>query len=198
MHRHPNIDSLFLTCSNEDGKSYPFIDGDVFNVKGEETFNNIIKKTICSFEFFKDSNYDFFVRTNLSSMWNYDKLYSFCKRLPRTGTYCGIVGNHYGQLFVSGSGMIMSADIVRKIITLQSDIYNVGIIDDVDIGTVMLKNGVNPIPGRRMDITTKEIYDKIANADHSNIDHFHFRLKNSNRDEEIEVAELLFSDIYST
>ena len=71
MNIHQNITSYFITFNDHVDKEYPYIDGNTLYFKGRESFDNIIHKTIYAFEFFKNKNYDYVLRTNLSSLWDY-------------------------------------------------------------------------------------------------------------------------------
>jgi len=187
MNKNPYIESYFIQY--RDGPSG--IEGDTFWLTGKESFQGIITKTIDSLKFFlnKDS-YDFIIRTNMSSLWNFKALLSFLETLPKEGVYSGIIGNYRGTQFASGSGFIMSIDVAKLLINNRTIAESSNIIDDVDIGYTMNKLGVGIIPGKRTDFYSMEMY-LSHNYDSSQ---YHYRVKWNNaslRYEEAEVMENL-------
>jgi hypothetical protein len=76
MNIKSNIHCYFIENSTDVTKTYPYIDNNTLYFKGEESFQNILEKTINGMEYFMNSNfqYDFVVRTNLSSVWCFEKL----------------------------------------------------------------------------------------------------------------------------
>lgn len=167
---------------------------DTFYLPGKESYEGVITKTLDSFDYFmKKDTYDFIIRTNLSSFWNFHNLENVLKTFPTKGVYSGIRGVHENKIpFVSGSGFIMTPDVVELIIENRELIEAVNIIDDVDIGYVLVKLGVSIKEGERTDIPTlKEIYvDPTA---------YHYRIKSVNEPREYEIIKMkyLFDRIYA-
>ena len=194
MKIHPSIDSYFITLRDEPDTNYPYIDSDTVYFKGEEAYKNIILKTMYALEFFKDKNYDYIVRTNLSSLWNYFELYNHIQTLPRTGVYHGIKYRSVETThpFISGAGMIFSKDTADRLIGLKNDVLSINVIDDVDIGVVLSKAGVELTSGRRTDFCSLDAYDesKIKGS-------YHFRLKCRNRNEEYNLMNMVYNAVYN-
>lgn len=191
MHIHKSVDSYFITLNDIPGKNYPYIENDTLYLNGKESFENIIYKTIKALEFFNKKGYDYVIRTNLSSIWNYFELYKFIQTLPISGVYCGVVGCDNKQPFVSGAGIIISKDVAETILQVRNEIYNVKILDDVALGTVLLKLNIVITPANRVDFGSISEYDKsrIRGA-------YHIRLKCHNRCEEAELMNMVYSDVY--
>jgi hypothetical protein len=61
----------------------------------------------------------------------------YLKYLPKENLYSGVIGRHGDFKFASGSGFIMTPDVVKKIVENRylCDEYNV--IDDVDIAYLL-------------------------------------------------------------
>ena len=71
MNSNPQIECYFIQY--RDGPQA--IKGNTFWLTGKESFPAILTKTIDSIDFFlQKDKYDFIVRTNLSSLWNFNKL----------------------------------------------------------------------------------------------------------------------------
>lgn len=180
MNSNPHIDAYFIKYHHGEVG----IQGDTLYFNGIESLENIIFKTLDAFEYFRNKPYDFIIRSNLSSLWNYNALLKYLESLPRENVYSGIIGNHNNLIpFISGSGFIMTPDVVNLLLNNRSQPENVKIIDDVDIGYTLEKLGVPRLHGSRQDFYSKNMVDKYI-YDHS-IYHYRFKWHDpSNRNEE--------------
>jgi hypothetical protein len=146
MNKKYNISSYFVEFNNEDKYKYPYIDNDTIYIKGEDSFENIIKKTLDSMDYFMNSNihYDFIVRTNLSCVWDFDRLNVYLESLPSENIYSGTTGPFYNKqnynfwfFFVGGMGIIMSNDICNLLLKNRHITESFKDMDDTDIGFTM-------------------------------------------------------------
>ena len=182
MNSNPEIECYFIQY--RDGPQE--IEGNIFWLNGQESFAGIITKTLDSLEYFLRNKYDFIVRTNLSSVWNFNALLKHLETLPREKVYTGIIGNHEGIFFASGCGFIMTPDVAKLLIVNRQIAESVKIMDDVDIGYTLSNAGITCSSGKRTDFYCRQtyldsIYDPTA---------YHYRIKwyNPNmRHEEVEV-----------
>jgi len=162
--------------------------GHFIYIKGHEEFHKIYEKTILSIEYInKIYTYDYLVRTNISSFWNIDHLFKYSNQLPRVGCLSGIyMFNH----FISGTGIILSRDVSEYLLTFPIGYTS----DDVLISdNLKRKYAVFRLDDSLMYFC---INDKINIPD--NIDNIlYFRIKNNNRDLDIEIFKLLLRKIYN-
>jgi hypothetical protein len=93
--------------------------------------------------------YDFLLSTTLGSFWVISRLKKVLESLPRTGIYTGRKWDA-GSLawppweFISGSGVIYSRDVVKKIISQRHLIEQTSCpCDDAIIGMFMVQHGVD-------------------------------------------------------
>lgn len=150
MKSSPYIDAYFIQY--RDGELEK--NEDTLWLPGKESFEGIIYKTIDSLEYFLNKDkYDFIIRTNLSSVWNFNAVLDYLSTLPSEKVYSGIIGNYKGISYVSGSGIIMTSDTCRILIENKNLAYSVGIIDDVDIGYTLAKCQIEYTVGKRVDGT---------------------------------------------
>lgn len=183
MNSNPAIESYFIQY--RDGLQD--IEGNTFWLTGEESLPGILHKTLDSFDYFlKKDKYDFIIRTNLSSVWNFHVLLKYLETLPKENVYNGIIGDHKGIPFISGSGFIMSLDVAKLLLENRKIAEQVNIIDDVDIGYTLNTLGVPLTLGKRAWPNTASncLYDK---------DTYHYRVvfyNNRNREPE-KMKELL-------
>lgn len=185
MNKTPGVDVYFLEMGDTLG-----IQGDTFVCPGTESLGGILVKTIEALKVFRLQDYDFVLRTNLSSLWNFQRLLNHVSTWPRQGVYAGVSGKHKDKiLFVSGSGMLMSPDVCATLLEHEDELRAVGIIDDVDIGAILIKQGISPRPLPRINILA-------LNTPYST-DGIHYRIKmecGDSRDHEPEIMKSILTE----
>ena len=118
MNKHKNIDCYFLELK-EDLDNNLIKKGNHIYIKGKEDFTpGILNKTMIAMNSMKN-DYDYFIRTNISTLWNLDKLYPFLMKLPKNDVhYSNSVwpeGNQSPSDYGQGTNIIISKDIAIKI-----------------------------------------------------------------------------------
>lgn len=160
------------------------LDNNCILLKGKEEFSKIYEKTIKGINFINSiMSYDYLIRTNLSSFWNLEYLYSHLK-LPKTECFSGI---YIFNSFISGTGIIMSRDVCNVLVTKP---YIQNTSDDVLISNHLKRHfQVTKLNDKLIFYLTKDT-DKIP----SNIDDIlYFRVKNSNnREVDCENFDVIF------
>lgn len=189
MNLNPIFKCFFITSKSD--ISEPVIIKDTLYVPGIESFiPGIFQKTIKAIDYFKNDGYDFIVRTNLSSVWNFNKFGELLKTLPKEKVYYGISAD-FG---ISGAGITMSKDVYMSLLHLddesQSQVYMY--IDDVLIGNIMNKNQIPKTPGTRSDITS------IRESRYADKSYYHYRCRQPEpRLEEPLIMKTLVESIYN-
>lgn len=131
--------------------------------------------------------YDYVFRTNLSSYIDKRMLHEYLSDKPREKYYSGFIGhidkNIFGQVvdlieYASGSGIVLSKDLVDILLKNKNKMDNDSLIDDVAVGQLLNKNGIYPYFLNRIDILDTD-------ASNYNFDYFFYRLKSKNRDLDI-------------
>jgi hypothetical protein len=161
---HPDVVVYFIRQREDVDETY--IDGDTIWSRGREATERVFEKTIAAFQYLPTSSYDFLVRTNLSSVWNFRRLIDFCRTLPTTNVFCGVIGNPG----ISGAGMILSPDVVTKLVA-NSGRVDRGMWDDVDLGKVAELCGIPRTRGYHFIPTSQFEIDRWWNS------RYHFYLK---------------------
>lgn len=108
-----------------------------FTVRGDERYDTILHKTLKAIEVLL-RDHDYVIRTNISSLYDFVLLRR--RTLPKEGLYAGHVWSTNGS-FVSGSGMILSRDAAKKLVS-PSAALALSSKDDVAIGQILRAQGV--------------------------------------------------------
>jgi len=170
MKSHPVFDCYFITQRPD--VTTPHVSGDTFYSNGIESIPTIVHKTFAAFEYFADKNYDFVLRTNLSSVWNFKNYADLIETLPKTGLYHGICG----PSFVSGAGFLVSPDVIQLMLANREEIYSYKYsADDWALGQVMKRIGVPFTAGQRTDFNSMEVFEKTKQSIPPTA--YHFRCK---------------------
>jgi hypothetical protein len=199
MTSHPDIDCFFIQYSLF--VRFPTLHANTLLFPGVERYGHITAKTIEALSYcLRRKSYDYVVRTNLSSVWDFKNLLSFLEASPRTRLYSGQLSEFRGVTFASGCGFILSQDVATALVTNGSDIARITHIpDDVVIAYRLQQLGYVPTLQPRVDFQSLEQYrahyDKIPSGT------FHYRMKHmhhkTHRHEEpvmmMELVERLLS-----
>lgn len=158
---YENDDSIFITYNSEMQEDIRYSDR-LFEVKGVESYvPGVLDKTIKAFEYFLNhTEFDYVVRTNISTVIDMKKLEDKLRHVTSKHVYGGHVFravwiNEQGGItpevfekikgteFVSGTSIILSRLMCEYIVN-NSRLLNYSIVDDVSIGLLMQKmNGPN-------------------------------------------------------
>jgi len=156
--------------------------GNHIHLKIDETLHNCGPKTIKCFEQIINLEFDFVFRTNSSSYVDKKLLVKYLKDKPKKKYYSGVIGNHLGIPFCSGSGFFLSKDLVKLLVTNQN-LLDYTYIDDVAIAKLL--NSFN------IELSQSERFDVIDDNIPTNF--FHYRLKTENRNEDINRMKKIFN-----
>lgn len=188
MNSDPEHFEVYFIRGNPELSSPYAIRGNDLFVKSEENYvPGIVNKTILSMEALlpRLSEFDYVLRTNLSSFYSFSRLLDFIKTLPTENCYCGshlhIPGEWIPQFglthFVSGAGILISSDLAKMLVREKESIFalNTGLPDDVLLGYFFQNWGVPIINAQRVDIPTWEHWEMLQ--DNIQDTSFHFRAK---------------------
>lgn len=176
---------IYLLYCRDDLEEEMYIDEEESTIfyKCEESFiPGIFLKSIHSMDYcHKTFKYDYLVRTNLSSFYNIPKMLDFLNEQPNSGFAGGVHGVSYNISFICGAGIIMSRDVVEKVLksALEENKTNTvcDLPDDVVL-SYLINLHVDPMSYTfvpRFDIhekLTKEKIDELSEY------YFHFRNRN--------------------
>jgi hypothetical protein len=173
MHAFPEIDAYFITHSPTIESTR--IEGDTIFVPGEERLDTLLHKTIESIRFCtRTTQYDFILRTNLSSVWFFKRFLEHLTTIPTHSVYAGFCGWYTETLtYASGSGILMSLDVAKLLCENSELAYTFPYLDDVAIGATFQKLRVRVhhlLPRYDILVTPRSVV-------HVPDSHFHIRIK---------------------
>ncbi len=142
----PNVKTIFYKYSNEDK-----LEDGILHIKGTESLvPGVLQKTLKAFEYILDdlNNYDYIIRTNVSSIIDFNLLQKELTSNPISFYGGGNVENlqwtgggitdstWFGTLFISGTCLIFTRDAVNFIVENQHLIH-MDIVDDVALAILI-------------------------------------------------------------
>jgi hypothetical protein len=156
------------------------LDDDIIFVNQKETYFNILNKTLKAMEYINNVlnlDYDFMIRTNVSTVINIPQLLKELSQVPKqniciggnkmqinwTCSAYGINDNRYkGRWFVQGTSIIFSKDVCADIIKNQHKIEKT-IVDDISL--FMYLANFNPLAYESINKHTVSFYECCENID---------------------------------
>lgn len=178
MHNDPeHIEAYFIRGDHTLPVQYK-IENDVIWSKTIESLNpGLINKTILSLEALLpriQTEFDYILRTNLSSFYVFPRLLKFLETCPDHKFYGGSV---VFNTFCSGSGFLLSPDLAQMLVAHKAHfLNNRSGEDDVLIGKFFTNHGISRSPHPRMDFACLNDWYTHKHNIPNNI--FHFRIKN--------------------
>ena len=168
-------------------------------------FPVLIGKTICAMKQIHEKlSYDFFIRTNLSTFWDFEKLHLHLNDLPTSNCYSGDgpLGNG-GYLstgyYLSGTDTIVTPEMIDSI-TKNTHLVDYNHVEDGAMGKYF--NGIlgAPMLPNRIcffeDIHSINEFDKIQNrileAKTNNKDHYRVKTLRGNR---VEIDLFIYKEL---
>ena len=181
IHKNCNCESYFIQFKEDMCQDIEIID-DFIYVKGTEHLLKMTEKTIKSLKhlfFTLNKQYDYIVRTNISTIINHHLLISNLEKMSRTNIYIG--GNllnlqwldhplgifddkYFGTIFVQGTGIVLSKDVMLDILK-NDDKLDYNIADDVGIAVYIKKYNNDAFQNMLLYELPILIYDKTHNID---------------------------------
>ena len=138
MNKNPNIKTLYIYGNVDKSKVFE-TDHDLYFDVSESLVPGILIKSIKSFEYVNEHyTYDYLIRTNLSTFWNFKKILKKIRKFPKKRCLAGPIKRHKPIPCVLGTGLIYSRDLVDILIKDQ-DKLNHKINDDMALSMYLWK-----------------------------------------------------------
>lgn len=202
MHIDPDSVEAYFIKAQPDLPVLYEIKGDVIWSRSQENFYpGILNKTLLSMECLQSKlhEFDYVVRTNLSSFYVFPRLLDFVKTLPKTKCYCGVTMKYGAVKYASGAGYILSSDLAEMLLENKDEVMNINNWDDVVVGSFFAQRGIKIIEEKRLDLCTLEAW--IQHQNRIPNEAYHFRVKNPNANlrltDDIYIHQQLLSKFYN-
>lgn len=178
-----HVEAYFLKYDPNLDEPYK-IGGDTITFRGTDSIiPGVADKTILAMEALlpRLHEFDFVLRTNLSSAYVFPRLFPVLETLPRDRCYFACqnsIINQDGSFYApfgSGAGLVLSTDLVQMLVANKDTLLGHELVDDVLFGWVMLYAQVPLIQAMRMDIPDLKTWRAWQNRLPAEI--YHFRLK---------------------
>jgi hypothetical protein len=206
-----DIKFFFIEYKNDITDNIIEIDDFIF-IKGNEDpiIPNLLNKTILAIDYVKKKyDFDYILRTNLSSIWNINKLLSLYNEIPRNNFFGGHVNFNS---FITGTGIFISRDFIEKLLNIN--IHNFCVLDDLSISKHMINNGIkmyyfNNMSNYKMnyqildenvtDINSPYHKNNILEIDDNSYidDILYFRIRNATIDRDLFITKTIIKKIYN-
>lgn len=197
MHLDPDhVEAYFIRGNPNLSTDFEIQEDVIWSKTDENVIPGILRKTVLSLEALlpRIEEFDYVLRTNLSSFYIFPRLLQFLHTLPKKECYCAFIGEAQGIWYGSGAGFILSKDLVQMLVRDRQLIPNHPLHDDVLIGAFFQLKQIPVLPAPRTDLPT--LSEWFAIKDHIPANAFHFRVKNAyehlrSRDEVFIQSELV-------
>lgn len=196
-----HIEAYFIKGNAELKTAYQIVDDTIWSKTVENYAPGILNKTVMSLEAILPhmDEFDYVLRTNLSSFYVFPRLLEFVKTLPKKRCYCGVPWITPTITFASGAGFIMSLDMAEILVSRKTELWdNASYPDDVVIGMLFEKENIEIISSPRFDVPSIKSWKKQKKRIPEN--QFHFRVKNRHdhlrASEEVSIQKKLVKMFY--
>jgi hypothetical protein len=203
MHLHrEHIEAYFIR--GDPDLPVPFeIRGDTIWCKTvENVMPGILNKTVLALEGLlpriQQGEFQFILRTNLSSFFVFPRVLEFIQTLPLGKCYSASGGDWFG----SGCGFFLSSDVAALLVSMKSRLLDVMASDDVTIAQALRDSGIFLLPAPRTDISSLATWNEWnrASTDCVTGGPMHFRVKNLHHElratEDVQVYRELLTKYY--
>lgn len=169
--------------------------------------DSFINRTISLLDYLKtfDLLGDYFIRTNLSTLFDLEMFSQFVKLLPKNNIIAGSVIDNVNSLYtyISGTNILLSRNLVEFLILNKKHILDESILsgDDQRISSLIIENlDVTLLLIKRLDfieienvITPSILFQSCDNTNNL----FCYRFKTTDRNNDIKIMQLLQSKMYN-
>ncbi len=156
MHLDPkHVEAYFIKADPDLSSNYKIRGDVIWSKTADNLMPGILNKTLLSLECLSSrlDEFDFVLRTNLSSFFLFPQLLEVLKEAPKTQYYFGSdTGQpHSAGLIGSGCGFILSADLASDLVRNKDQLFNKIGWDDVLMGEHIIGKGINLVSAKRED-----------------------------------------------
>ena len=212
------IDFYFLYTEKDSQCGVSSVDEDLYynyysEFKEDECLmDTFVNRTIGVLDYLKTTNKigDFFIRTNLSTLFQLDILINWAESLPLENMIAGSVIDNINSIHthLSGTNIVLTRDLIHYILVNKEHVLKNSILngDDARISSLVIENlCVNLLLIKRLDFIKIESkgdeYEYLPplivfQSTNTTENLFCYRFKTKNRDLDIKIMNLLMNKFY--
>ena len=210
VNKFKEVDTFFIIM-RETQENLVEQENDIIYVKGKEYVLNVLYKTITALEYlFQKNEYDFVIRSNISTIIHIPNLLQYLQMIPNNNIYTSSnflnikwidhnSGIHntslFGTIFASGISITLSKDTTQFLIK-NKDKLRYDIVDDVSIGLFFKTYNPNVLK-KGQHYMSKELYTNKVTKNTNINDYIFIRNKSSNRMVDIQIMKLIVKKLYT-
>jgi hypothetical protein len=174
-----------------------------------ESYPVMIEKTIKAIEYIDSQiTYDFFIRTNLTTFWDFNKLHLHLNELPSQNCYSGdgpLPGYNSNEYYLSGTDTIVTPEMIKSIIA-NKHIVDYNLVEDAAMGKffhghlkcTMLPNRICFFEDINSINENEKITTRINEALQNNRDHYRVKAQTNEREQiDLYIYNILLKMIYN-
>lgn len=173
-----------------------------------ESYPVLVRKTIRAMQDINNNfSFDFFVRTNLTTFWNFQNLHLHLNDLPKLNCYSGDgpLFHHEGFYYLSGTDTIVSSEMIDSIVN-NVHLIHYDMTEDAALGKYFNGHLNAPFLKNRIcffeDITSTDelhkIEERIISSKINSTDHYRVKTLYGNREQiDYFIYILLLRNIYN-
>ena len=153
-------------------------------------------------------SYDFFIRTNISTVWDFEKLHIHLNQLPTSNCYSGdgpLPGYGQNGYYLSGVDTIVTPEMINSMIS-NEHLVDFKIVEDAAmgkyfhgvLGAPMLPNRICFFEDIQSVYEIDKINNRINEAIANNRDHYRVKTLNNNREQiDMVICRQILEKIYN-
>lgn len=170
------------------------LNGRDLNVNIPDELRFLGPKMLSAYKFCLDQDFDFVFKTTISSVVNFPKLKEFVVKSCFTSfLYAGRVINPTYKPFVSGSCLLLNRAAVAKIWEHRK-LLDHSVLDDVSIGKLMRRIGIEVSELSSIDVCNLEEVDRLNGLDLHSVIHLRCKSEKQPR-EDVQILEAVLSKL---
>ena len=200
MHSFSDIKTLFVRFQ-PDQTDLIQLEGDTLFCRGTESFiPGVLQKTLIAMDYcLANLTFDFLIRTNLSTFWDFKRLVELYTSLQRSNCVWALVGNYQGIRYPSGDGIVCSRDVIQTILDHKTEL-KLDTHDDVAFGILLNTLHIPFLDGKRCDYTEDRTHAITRDTVHQEVTtgaYCRYRVKGWNRQYDNRIFQYLYNAIYT-
>ena len=141
--KYPDWIKIFFVLAEHDSSELISVSGDTILVRGKDCIcPGILYKTRAAMEYLlANEEFDYLLRSNLSSFFNAESLLEFLKDMPGRNA---MFGELVFESFLSGSGYIMTPDVIQRFLDwdYSEEVNPMKMNDDEIVGKFMMLHDI--------------------------------------------------------